>query len=60
MLKKSIKGKDVFHPKAIAMHTNKYKTMNAEYLNHNDSKRPFFVGWEKTGLYSILLTISIF
>ena len=43
--RRKCRGKNVYEPQAMAELCNLTKSVKAEFLDHNDPKRPFFVGW---------------
>ena len=43
--RRKCRGKNVYEPQTMAELCNLTKSVKAEFLDHNDPKRPFFVGW---------------
>lgn len=44
-IKAAIRGKNIYCPQDLAKECNNVHSVCAEFLDHNSSKRPFFIGW---------------
>ena len=41
-----MKNQNIYHPKQLVEVTNSVKGLSSQFLDHNASKPPFFIGWE--------------
>jgi hypothetical protein len=44
--KNKVRGLNIYHPQDMAKKFGDVKNVEATFFDHNDPKRPFFVGWE--------------